>query len=111
MKVRISYSQIQLENAIDFISKNNQSFLNKDEEISDAIKEHIVKLAEDSTLNSIEIMGFILIADREFESLDSDENVCRVQIYVDPALHLISEMDESDVQDQMIDVPIEKLYQ
>jgi len=110
MDIRISYSQSQLDNAVDFISRNHPSFTDKDEEILDTIKEYMIKLAQDPECTHLSTMGFTLIPDREFEGMDSDENVCRVEISVDPALHLINQLDEEDFQDEVINVPIKSVW-
>lgn len=109
MEIRISYSQMQLDSAVQFISDNNQAFLGKDEEILSAIKEGMISLAKDVNSQFYGTMGFNLIADRDFEGLDSDENVCRVEICVDPSIHLINELDEDDFQDQIINIPAEEI--
>lgn len=110
MEIRISYSRAQLDGAVEFISANNQSFLGKDEEILQTIKEFMVKLAKDTDTMFVGVMGFSLIADREFEGIDADENVCRIEICVDPSLHLMNELDENDFQDEIIDVPVESIW-
>jgi len=110
MEIRISYSQLQLNNAVEFISNNNQSFLGKDEEIRNTIHETMISLAQDAEVMHLGTMGFTLIADREFEGIDSDENVCRIEILVDPSLHLIDELDENDFQDQILDLPEKSIW-
>jgi hypothetical protein len=107
MEIRISYSQLQLDSAVEFISNNNQSFLGKEEEIRNTIQETMVNMARDPEAMNLGTMGFTLIADREFEGIDSDENVCRIEILVDPSMHLIDELD--DFQDKIIDLPMESI--
>jgi hypothetical protein len=103
MEIVLNYSQIQLDSAISFISLNNQNFLEKDEEIRQTILEGMAHLAQETSTQFYSTMGFTLIADREFESVDSDENVCRVEILVDPSIHLIDEMDNEDIQSQTLE--------
>jgi len=110
MEIRISYSQLQLDSAVEFISNNNQSFLGKDEEIRNTIQEAMVSLARDPEAMHLGTMGFTLIADREFEGIDSDENVCRVEILVDPSIHLIDELDENDFQDQILELSEKSIW-
>lgn len=113
MEIRISYSQIQLDSAVEFISNNNQSFLGKNEDIRNTIQETMISLARDPEAIHLGTMGFTLVADREFEGIDSDENVCRIEILVDPSLSLIDEIDEIDeidFQDQIIDMPAESIW-
>lgn len=104
MKMKIIYSETQLECAVDFISQTNESFLGKDEEIRSTIIETMLELANDNDSTSIGTIGVRLFADKEFEDMDCDENVCRIEIYVDPSLHLINEAFEDDFQEQVIDI-------
>lgn len=110
MEIKITYSQMQLECAIDYISQNNQNFLGQEEEIKNTIMEYMTKIAKDPDATFVSIMGFILVADREFESLDNDENICNVEIYVDPSMGIIDEIDDLDGQSQIIDTDVESIW-
>lgn len=106
MEIVLNYSQIQLDSAVSFISLNNQNFLEKDDEIRQSIMEGMAHLAQETSAQFYSTMGFTLIADREFESVDSDENVCRIEIMVDPSIHLIDEMDVEDIQSLEIEAEV-----
>jgi hypothetical protein len=106
MEIILNYSQIQLEAAIEFISSNNLNFLEKDEEIKQTILDGMVYLTKDVDAQFYSTMGFTLVADREFESIDSDENVCRIEILIDPSMHLYDYMDEDDIQAQTLETEI-----
>lgn len=86
MEVKVSYSKVQLKLAVDYIAKYNVYFLNEHEEIEKTILEYIKILVSDPEEFSIGTMGFTLFADREFEDLDNDENCCRIDILIDPAV-------------------------
>lgn len=106
MEIVLNYSQIQFDSAVSFISLNNPNFLEKDEEIRQTILDAMTSLAQDVNVQFYSTMGFTLIADREFESVDSDENLCRIEILVDPSMHLIDEMDEDDIQSQTLETEL-----
>lgn len=102
MEVKIEYSQAQLDAAVEFIAANNSEFLCKEDEIRQTIFDSLKLLAEDPIATTCGTMGFILIADRQDEGFDSDENVCRIEIYVDPSLSLIDDLDYEDIGELFI---------
>jgi len=83
----ITYSELQLNEAIDYIAKNNPYFKGQHNNIRQTILASIKKLAEDPDGIYSGTMGFMLICDRELESIESDENKCHIEIYVEPDLH------------------------
>lgn len=103
MEIKIIYSKKQLEAAVDFIAIHNESFHGQ----HDYIRSRIVESMEDTALAPGEwitgTMGYVLWGDREDEDLDSDENVIRYSISVDPALSLeawdLDDMKEYSVSD------------
>lgn len=106
MEIVLNYSQIQFDSAVSFISLNNPNFLEKDEEIRQTILDAMLSLTKNVNIQFYSTMGFTLIADREFESVDLDENICRVEILVDPSMHLIDDMDEDDIQCQILETEL-----
>lgn len=105
VEIRILYSQAQLDSVVEYISQNNENFLGKNKEVLQAIEDSIAILAADYDSMSLGTMGFLITADREFEGIDSDENICRIEIYVDPTICIKYELDESDIKDRIIFVP------
>ncbi len=90
METKVVYSQIQLKSAVKFISKYNYNFLKQDKYIEEQILSYMEDLAKDNNCSFISCMGFELRADRQLEDLDNTENVCYVEILVDPALKTFS---------------------
>ena len=107
MKVTLTYSKTELKRAVEFISTHNENFLGEDLEIKEAIFCAMHKMARDPDCTYIGTMGFMVVADREIEDMDSDENVCRVEILVDPALGDNVRWDDGDLTSNVIDAPSE----
>ena len=103
MEVKIIESKKQWDAAVDFIAQYNENFIDK----HDYIRERIINSMETTALAPGEwitgTMGYVLWGDRMDENLDSDENVIRFDISVDPALALtawdLDDMIEYDVSD------------
>lgn len=106
MKVKIVYSKMALDCAVDFVAKKNKMFLNKKDYIRDKILECMKTLAKDSELTTVGTLGFLLTADFEPEGLDNDENICRIDIYVSPDLGEIDPYE--DYIEEIIDAPTPK---
>lgn len=87
MEVRMEYNQEQVDRAVEFISNNNKSFFDQSETIRGAIMAAMRKLAKEPDVKFSSSMGFILTADWELEGLEHDENVVRIEVWVDPALN------------------------
>ena len=105
MDIRISYSKTQFEKAVQFIANNNQHFKGQKNLIRESILEYMEKMAADPNRTFMGTMGFILIADRELEDMDNDENVIRIDINVDPGLGNDNIFSEDDIIDNVINVP------
>ena len=86
MDIIISYSEQQLKSAVKYIAANNPSFKGQGKVIKETILEQMERLATDSNLHSISTMGFLLTCDCEYEGIENDDNVCRIEIHVDPSL-------------------------
>jgi hypothetical protein len=110
MKVNITYSKIQLERAVQFISLHNKSFFGQTKQIKKIILKEIDKLVADIDVVFAGTMGFIIIADRSFEDLDNDENNCRIEIFVDPALGDLNHLEISDIHDSTINIAPPKAW-
>ncbi len=111
MQIKITYIQKQLNQAVEYISQNNLSFLGKDDEIRESILSSMIDLAKDQELDSLATMGYILVTDKDFESIDFDENICRVEIYVDPSLNVIDDITEDDFIEKIIETDTENSNQ
>lgn len=101
MEVTVSYSKIQLDAAVEFIAKHNQSFLGQ----HDLIREQMIHSMHQMALTPGEwitgTMGYVLWGDRSDEGIDSDENAIRYDIYVDPALSQ-SSWDLDDIVEEVV---------
>jgi hypothetical protein len=86
MEIEINYSKAELEAAVKFLSKHNTSFLGKDEEIRQTILDYINKLSTDVDRWMIGTMGFVILAEREFEGINSDKNTIYYEILINPAV-------------------------
>lgn len=99
MNIKIIYSKSQLDATVNFIIKNNKYLMsNKNYNNKNLLSKKILScmndLASDSEINYISTLGFILIPEREYESMDCDENLCRIEIFVDPSVsHQFTESD------------------
>jgi hypothetical protein len=87
MEVRLEYNQEQVDRAVEFISANNKSFFDQSVTIRGAIMAAMHRIAKEPGSQASGSMGFLLIADWEMEGLEHDENVVRIEIWVDPALN------------------------
>lgn len=86
MIVKVFYSKKQLEDAAEFLSLNNKSFLGKKSYIKKCMLSDIEELAQPSEIHTIGSMGYILTADKTFEDMDNDEYSCSIEIYVNPSV-------------------------
>ena len=100
--VEISYNQIELNAAVDFIARNNHSYIGR----HDYIRTCIINMMHDCAFKAdvmwTGILGFIIIVDRKFEGLDWDINTVRYKIYVDPALGCEDHYDDEYVVEKQI---------
>ncbi len=101
MEINITYSKKQLECAVNFIAKHNSSFKNNHNEIRNSILNSMEHLAKDENLSSIGTMGYLLTCDFQRESMDCDQNICTIDINVDPSLG-VEIFDESDYECKII---------
>lgn len=96
--IKVLYSKCQLEQAIDFISKNNRSLLNRNPTyIKNTIMNCMRSLATEPYSLYTGTMGFYLIANKEYESMDADESYCMIDIFVNPSLG--QDADDSDIEE------------
>lgn len=109
MKIKVSYSKKNLTRAVDFISKHNSSFKGKKSYIRKRILEMIDEVACNPSSTYIGSMGCMLIPDREFEDFETDENLCRIEIYVDPSLMENNVYFDSDFVEKEVDVNAEDI--
>jgi hypothetical protein len=86
MEMIISYSNQQLEAAVEFVCKNNLHFVEEQKYVRTHILKCMENLAKDPDATYLATMGFILISDVDTESMDNNENICHIDIYVDPNL-------------------------
>lgn len=102
--MKVSYSKVQLNDAINFIAKNNSFFKDKERKIKESILKYIKEIASSKKMNHISTMGFILVPDFVYESIDSEEDMCHIDIYVDPSLKRINETySEDDIVEEIMD--------
>lgn len=97
MDVKVVYSQLQLEYAVGFLSVNNSSFLGQENEIRQTILNEINHLVGDPNIPFVSVMGFTLISDWTFAGIDFDENICHIEILVDPSINDDDAGDEEDL--------------
>lgn len=87
MEMMIHYSKTQLDSAVNFIINHNKFMKNSEEFVRQQIIEKMEVLAMDQSISSISTMGFLLVcSDCQYESIENDDNECRIEIYVDPSL-------------------------
>ena len=67
-------------------------------------------MAKDPNCTYLGTMGFTLIADREDEGLESDENIVRVDILVDPALGDDDMFLDDDNHEEVIIAPVTSIW-
>lgn len=111
MEIKISYSKIQLQRAIDFIAEHNDTFYGQVDYIRSSILESIERMAKDPNCTYLGTMGFTLIADREMEDLDNEENIVRIEILVDPALGDDDIYLDEDHFEEVIVAPAQSIWQ
>lgn len=100
MEVKIIYSKPQLEAAVRFIARNNESFRGQKDFIRDEILKHMKQIAADPEAWNGGTMGYHLMGDRTDEGIDNDENTILFDILVDP--NLGADHDESDYEQEVI---------
>lgn len=90
MKVTVSYSETQIDKAVEFLAKNNIHFLQQEEYIRSSIRNHMQEmiLAFPDSLY-LGTMGYYLLGFiEEIEGLDEDRNYLRIEVLVDPSVAL-----------------------
>lgn len=103
MDIVISYSKSQLESAVNYIAEKNVYFRNKHNQIRQEILDSMKTLAADPEMFSIGTMGFLLTCDFRHEGVDSDNNICEVDIHVNPSLGIdYNSLDDSDRAETLI---------
>lgn len=102
MEVIVTYSKVQLEEAVNFIATHNDAFLGKHDYIRDQILSHMRDIARDPEGFLSGTMGYVLWGDREFEGIDGDTNRIRFDISVDPALSMDAWEEENCVEETVI---------
>jgi hypothetical protein len=101
MEVKFTYNKQQLELAVKFIARNNSHFQGQTDYIRNSIMEHMREIASKPGRWMGGTMGYLLLADREDEGMDSDSNLCRFDIHVDPAIGMDYEL--AEYVDEMVD--------
>lgn len=89
MKIKYSYSTVQLKKAVEFISKNNPDFSGKDTFIKDTILNLMQQMLENFPNSSyVGTMGILINAEdlEQEKSIDGEVNYVHFEIYVDPAV-------------------------
>jgi hypothetical protein len=87
MEIVIRFNEVVFEAAVQFIAKNNPSFIGKFDYVRGAVYEHMKRMAFDFDSSWSGTMGYIItIVDRQMEGIDSDINAVDFEIYVDPGL-------------------------
>jgi hypothetical protein len=109
MDIKISYSQIQLDKAVEFVHKNN-SYLVDVNEIRSDILSSMRELAVDRSATFYGTMGVILIPECTEEDLDQDDYTCHIEIYVNPSLGIYPEDEDEDFKEATITVAAEKYW-
>lgn len=110
MKIKVTYSKIQFDAAVDFLGKHNIFFKNNFEAINISLLNSIQELARNHELWTLSTMGYRLISSIQYEDIDNDETIISIEIYVDPA---VSKPDLYLDNDNMVidmDVPASEFY-
>lgn len=94
--MKIIYSKKQLNDTVDFISKNNIFFKGNKDKINQHILYYMKELVNSKDPTYVATMGFILIPMFQYESIDNDEDTCHIDIYVDPSLSRMGETFSED---------------
>lgn len=102
MEVKYSYSKTQLEETVKYISRKNEHFQGQKDYIRNEIMRTMDELAKNSESLFAGTMGFIVIADREFEGIDGDSNTVLFEFVVNPALCM--DIDAEDYIEEIINV-------
>ena len=107
MEMMIHYSKTQLDSAVNFIVTHNKFMKSSEEFVRQQIMEKMELLSKDQSISNISTMGFLLVcSDCQYESIENDDNECRIEIYVDPSL-----ISKDFVQDEVYDSLTIKNYQ
>ena len=105
MKIKVSYSESQLEACIKFISANNETFRGKDEAIRQSLRRSIQNLIDgfpNSTMSGT--MGyFVSVADIVEEGIEDDQNEMFLEFTVDPGVGKKNWTDD-DYHSEVVDV-------
>lgn len=88
MEVKVTYSKAQLEETVKFLAQNNPAYINRYDGIRSSIWNHINELVERFPhMTGVATMGYWIEASIEsIEGIDDDENVLRLEIWVNPAV-------------------------
>ena len=105
MQVKFTYSQIQLNAVVEFIGKNNSSFLNQFDHIRRNIISNMHELANKfPDCYFIGTMGYLISGDvLSEEDMDSDNNIVMFDITVDPSVSQ-DKWSDDDVRYEIITV-------
>jgi len=104
MIIQISYSELQLEMAVKFICANNPYFFEKPDKVREDILREMRELATNRELDWSGSGGVLLVPDTIEESMEQDENVCYISIYVDPSVGHYPDDPEADAKDMTVSV-------
>lgn len=90
MKLRITYSNIQLEECVKFISEHNKFFNGQSDYIRNNIRNNMLDLANQfPRCTYLGTMGYCIECFIEAEEgIDEDVNLLRFEFYVNPAVSL-----------------------
>jgi hypothetical protein len=109
MNVRIIYSAKQLDATVKYIAKYNSNFKGQHAFIRQSLLNDMKEIALAPLEWTRGTMGYMISGDREDEGIDSDENIIRFDILVDPALALdawdLDDMVEEVVSEEENDSP------
>lgn len=88
MKLRLSYSNNQLEACVEFISTHNLHYLGQKDHIRQSIRGNMFDLARRfPNCTYLATMGYSIECFIEAEEgMDEDRNVLRFEFYVDPSV-------------------------
>lgn len=86
MEVVISYDQNQLEAAVKYIAAHQRWAWGDEAFVRKKILEAMYEIARTPDRWMQSSGGYLVMCEKEFEGIDSDENTARFEIWVDPSL-------------------------
>jgi hypothetical protein len=109
MDIRITYSKLELEMAVEFCYENNpywqQNKLTK-EDIRKDFLESMHRLATNREATWVgAAAGCVLIPDCTEENMDNDEYSCHIMIYVPPDMGYEPEDWDEDAGEEIVSIP------